>query len=352
MRKRGTMKIERLPSGSYHARIYLGEINGKKKFKSITAPTAKEVKALVAEYNLGRTERPKAYMTVREAAEQLIEEREPLWSATYRNLAKYNLDNRFLHLQKIKITELNRSVLQKEVNAELARVNHRTGKRITVKTVRSSFAFFSQAILHVDKTIDTAVSFPRSDEPIYHTPDPDMMSRIFAAVKNTDIELPVLLAATMSLRTSEIRGLQWQDIQGNAIHVRRALVLAHELKQPKTAKSTRVIPLSPPVAECLKKIKRGADDEFVYPCGENVIRNRFKRICADHGINPPKVHELRHAFASAALAAGIPEKYIMVLGGWSSPAVLRSVYQQTFPQESALAIAQISEKMMKKMTDS
>ena len=346
------MKIERLPSGSYHARIYLGEINGKKKFKSVTAPTAKEVKALIAEYNSQKPPLIKTDMTVREAAEQLIEERDPLWSATYRNLARYNLGNRFLHLQKIKIAELDRSVLQKEVNAELARVNHRTGKRLTVKTVRSSFAFFTQAILHIDKSVDTAVSFPRIDDPIYHTPAPDMMSRIFAAVKNTEIELPVLLAATMSLRTSEIRGLQWQDIENDTIHVRRALVLAHELKQPKTAKSTRVIPISPPVAECLKKIKRGADDEFVYQYGADYLREHFKKECEAHGINPPKIHELRHAFASAALAAGIPEKYIMVLGGWSSNAVLRSVYQQTFPSESASAIAQISAKMMAKNQDS
>ena len=44
------MKIRRLPSKNYNAQIYLGIIDGHKKFKSITAPTREEVRALAAEF--------------------------------------------------------------------------------------------------------------------------------------------------------------------------------------------------------------------------------------------------------------------------------------------------------------
>ena len=41
--------------------------------------------------------------------------------------------------------------------------------------------------------------------------------------------------------------------------------------------------------------------------------------------------------ASIMLALGIPDKYAMERGGWSSPAVLKSVYQHTFSAERKAA---------------
>ena len=340
------MKIERLPSGSYHTRIYLGEVNGKKKFKSITAPTAKEVKALVAEYTILHTEPlVKTDMTVRQAAEQLVAERSATWSITYKAHINSVLRVRFLDLQNKKISELDRPILQEAINAEL-QAKTRSGK-ITPKCVKDAFQFYLSAIRNVNKNIDdmSAYRFPIISDFKYHTPDAEQMKKIFAAVKGTDVELPVLLAATMSLRTSEIRGLKWGDIKKDTLYITRAVVGTKAEKAPKTAKSARPIPLSPPVAECLAKMKRGADDEYVYPCYQNAIRKRFYSACRKAGIKPCRVHELRHAFASNALAVGVPEKYIMAIGGWSSPTVLRAVYQQTFPAETAAAIAKISEKM-------
>ena len=51
-----------------------------------------------------------------------------------------------------------------------------------------------------------------------------------------------------------------------------------------------------------------------------------------HGITIT-FHDLRHLNASIMLMLGIPDKYAMERGGWSTDSVLKSVYQQTFSTE-------------------
>ena len=59
----------KLPSGSYRVNLFVGMENGKRKYKSFTAPTKKEAELLAAQYNLYRKEKPKCEMTVLAAAE-------------------------------------------------------------------------------------------------------------------------------------------------------------------------------------------------------------------------------------------------------------------------------------------
>jgi integrase len=44
-------------------------------------------------------------------------------------------------------------------------------------------------------------------------------------------------------------------------------------------------------------------------------------------------HDLRHLNASVMMTLGIPDKYAMERGGWSTDNVLKSVYQHTFSTE-------------------
>lgn len=44
-------------------------------------------------------------------------------------------------------------------------------------------------------------------------------------------------------------------------------------------------------------------------------------------------HDLRHLNASIMVLLGVPDKYAMERGGWSSTSVLKSVYQHTFSDE-------------------
>ena len=44
-------------------------------------------------------------------------------------------------------------------------------------------------------------------------------------------------------------------------------------------------------------------------------------------------HDLRHINASIMLALGVPDKYAMERGGWSTPSTFKNVYQHTFTAE-------------------
>ena len=44
-------------------------------------------------------------------------------------------------------------------------------------------------------------------------------------------------------------------------------------------------------------------------------------------------HDLRHLNASVMLMLGVPDKYAMEHGGWSTDCILKNVYQQTFSSE-------------------
>lgn len=52
---------------------------------------------------------------------------------------------------------------------------------------------------------------------------------------------------------------------------------------------------------------------------------------------------LRHLNASVMLLLGIPDKYAMERGGWSTPSVLKSVYQHTFSDERKLVDKRIDD---------
>ena len=67
------------------------------------------------------------------------------------------------------------------------------------------------------------------------------------------------------------------------------------------------------------------------------IYKRFSRLLEANGVQHMTFHDLRHMNASVMLALGIPDKYAMERGGWSSPHVMKSVYQHTFTAERQAA---------------
>jgi integrase len=69
---------------------------------------------------------------------------------------------------------------------------------------------------------------------------------ISALVDHVDCQLIMALTFFLGLRKGEIAGLQWSDIDGGYIHIRRNKVRGH-ITTPKTKKSVRSLPLIQPV---------------------------------------------------------------------------------------------------------
>ncbi len=134
------VKIERLPSGSYRARVHLG--GGK--YKSITDKDKKTVQLLAAQYEAdieaaqAKEKDPNRGMTVHEAIEKYIESKKNVLSpTTYREYTQ-TWRNNFADINDIPLQELTQQQIQVEIN-KLAATN-------APKTVRNKYGVLSSTL--------------------------------------------------------------------------------------------------------------------------------------------------------------------------------------------------------------
>lgn len=72
------------------------------------------------------------------------------------------------------------------------------------------------------------------------------------------------------------------------------------------------------------------------PLEPEQLTNRFRRAVRSCGVDVPfRFHDLRHYYASIAHALGIPDAYIMRMGGWETDQVMKRVYRDTISDREA-----------------
>lgn len=344
----------KISPGRYRTTVYLGIANGKRKVKSFYGTTAREADYAAELYKVSHKHgRSTANITIGEAIDGYIDSRVVALSPTtidgYRQIRR----NRFKALMDMQISKLDRRVMQAAVNDEL-KLTTRRGTPITIKSVKEACALLVTSVKYYDEDFRIGdIVYPRRPEPEYTTPAPDQLRAIFRAVQGTDVELPVYLAAWLSLRTSEIKGLKWSDVRDGCLSITGATVTAGgaEIHRDvaKTASSIRMIPLPEFIHKMFAKIPRG-DDEFVFHFRGSMIYKHFERALVLAGLPAVRFHDLRHANASIMLMLGVPDKYAQERGGWASPAVLKSAYQQTF-DSAALTYAKVIDDFFLTLTE-
>ena len=171
-----------------------------------------------------------------------------------------------------------------------------------------------------------------------HVKELPSFETLFAIVKGTSVELPVLLAAWLSLRIGEVIGLQFRDVdvKNRTIRIRRTIIQTEEgLKVRdgcKTENSTRELEIPDYIFGLIQAIPHESDTDFLFSMTRKAMYSRFKRLMDKNDIDIT-FHDLRHLNASVMLMLGIPDKYAMERGGWATDNILKSVYQQTFSSE-------------------
>ena len=124
--------------------------------------------------------------------------------------------------------------------------------------------------------------------------------------KGTDFELPFLLAVWLGLRTSEIRGLTWDCLDGDILTIKQAMVDGEDgpqLKQPKTYSGNRKLKVPPYIMGLLDETPH--TDEYIVHATRNVLYKHLQRACARCGVQPFRFHDLRHTHATILLANSI-----------------------------------------------
>ena len=314
-------KAKKLPSGSWRVKAYVGkDENGKLIYKSFTAPSNREAEGAAALY-LAQKKRERAQeMTVGEAIDMYITSKENVLSPSTIGGYRVTRRNQMQGLMGIQLTDLTNSDIQSEFNREAL--------RLSPKTLRNARGLLSAALSVYMPDFTVRVSLPAKAHKVPDLPTPEEVIR---AVRGTDIELPCLLALWLSLRMSEVRGIRYKDIHGNILTVQNVKIKfgAEEFtkEQTKTYNSTRVHELPD---KLLELIGTGSPEEYVVPMVAQTITKQLKRYVKKSCGKDVTFHQLRHLNASVMVELGVPDKYAMERGGWSTDSTLRSVYQHTF----------------------
>lgn len=317
-------KKGQLPSGNYRTRVCIGKNEaGIRKFKSFIAKTKTEADYMAESYlrQNGRKSKPSSNMTLREAYESYIERRDKILSpSTVREYSRA-ARNDFPSLMGLKISELTQDNIQLAVNQCAA--NH------SPKTVKNAHGLLRTVLSEVRPELILRTDLPKKKKPDINIPSEDQLKALLEATKGTELGKAILLAAFGGLRRSEIVALTADDIDrdNRTISVNQAMVLSVEkqwiLKQPKTIAGYRKVEIPQFVID---QLPTNGQLVKLYPSS---ITDRFHDTVKQLGLPYFRFHDLRHYHASILHAIGVPDKYIMERGGWSTDSTLKNVYQHT-----------------------
>lgn len=308
-----------LPSGSWRVRMFVGIENGKKVYKSFTAPTKKEAELMATQYMMEKDKenKKKTENLFCDELSKYITTKETVLSPStikgYKNIERMIKSN-YAEFYNMKICDIEQEHVQRVIS-DLAKTK-------SPKTVRNYHGLISAVLgsnLHLNTTM------PQKIQPELYIPSDNEIKALVTAVKDTELEIPVLLGAFCMMRRGEICGLSMNDIKGTTIHVHHSLVLGPDkewhLKAPKTTTSDRYIEAPQFVIDRIKEVGH------ITNLNPHSITIMFQRVLEKNNIPHFRFHDLRHYSASIRHALGIPDAYIMADGGWCSDNVLKAVYR-------------------------
>lgn len=356
---------KKLPSGSWRVQLYVGKgPDGKRQYLSFTRPTKKEAEYEALQYQLHYKEicQDSTNMTLAEAMDKYIASKDGILSPS--TIRSYDIIRR-KHLQGLMETRLNRitpAMVQEAINLECKPYIDDKGKeRIpTPKSVYNIHGLLSAVLREYHPGLRLNTTLPQKQRTEQHYLEPEEISVLLNAIKGNEMEIPILLALWLSLRSSEITGLTWScvDFERSTVTVKQARVRDKGNQwvvknSAKTTSSTRTISAPDYIMDLLKDAKgdAGADDHVVTIKG-NGLYQRLKVILKRHNLPDIRFHDLRHTCCSVMAALNVPEKYAMARGGWSSSAVMRQVYTHAMQSKQRTVDAAIDSYFYSLMSSS
>ena len=312
-----------LPSGSWRCLV---TVDGRR--ESVTADTPEEAHAKASALRAGylrRTNNPQS-LTVEQATEYYIESKSRVLSPS--TIKGYNKikNNLMGDINNLQLSRLTQPVVQRWVN--------RLAGTRSAKTVRNAHGLLSAVLAEYNPGMVLRTTLPQKDVVQIQIPTEEELRRIFEASAGTPLELPVLLAAWLGLRASEIRGLEWSDVVDGRLHVRQAIVDGEGgavLKKTKTTAGDRWILLPEYIIEVINAQPHVGP--YIVTLSGQAMYKRFSRLCEHIGVPHYRFHDLRHLAASVSLFLGVPDKYSQQRMGHKTDNMLKSVYQHTVRQK-------------------
>ena len=283
---------------------------------------------MAREYQLGKRRKQEQGRTVGECIDEYVDLKENILSPTtiaeYRRCRKGEL----AELCDIPVQAITQTMIQQHMN--------KLALTMKPKTVRNAHGLLASVLAVYLPELRLRTTLPKVQKKIKQLPP---VEDVLRAVIGSNVELPCLLAMWCSLRMSEVRGLKRTDVKDGIMTIHDTMVRVENqnvLKEStKTVESTRRIALPERIQDLISALP--PEQEYLVPLTGQAVYKRFTSLLKRCGIEHMSFHDLRHMNASVMLALGIPDKYAMERGGWSTNSTLKAVYQHTFTAERQAA---------------
>lgn len=316
---------KKLPSGRWYIQVM---VDGHRRGQAFDTEKEAVYWAASIKTRAKEAERSPRNMTVETAVDRYIESKDAILSPSTIKGYRQVKDNLMGSIALVKIGDLTQEKIQRWVNS--------LAKEKSSKTVSNAHGLLSAVLKEYRPSMVLRTTLPQKVKPDIQIPSEAELKAILATAKGTKYEIPIVLAVWLGLRQSEILGLTWDCIDGDTLHIRRAIVMGEDgpvEKGTKTYSGTRALHLP----EYLKELLEAAPHrgEHIVRMSGKAIYSGFSRVCEKAGVSHYRFHDLRHANASIMLASGIPDKYSMKRMGHATNNMLKTTYQHVIKEREA-----------------
>ena len=148
-----------------------------------------------------------------------------------------------------------------------------------------------------------------------------------------------LLELGTGMRRGEILALKWSDLNfaTGELHIERQVYIIRAeviISAPKTKASIRTVILPPSLLKALGAYKETVDSEWMFPSptdngrprNPSSVRTRLQLILERAGCKKVRFHDLRHTFATNALAGGMDVKTLSAIIGHISAETTKYIH--------------------------
>jgi integrase len=228
------------------------------------------------------------------------------------------------------------------------------------KTVRYVHSILHRALRdavrwgYVVRNVADAADPPKAKTPEMRVWSPAQLRVFLDHVRNDRLYAAWLLAATTGMRRGEILGLRWGDldVEAGRLSVRQPRIVVDyrvQVSEPKTAKGRRSLALDPVTVAALRAHRaRQAEERLAVgpgyqesglvftrldgsPIHPERFSSWFRQYVRAAGLPRIRLHDVRHSYATAALAAGVPAKVVSERLGHSAIAITMDTYSHVLP---------------------